>query len=384
MPDDLDAEAKRLAYQAAGLSVELTEGPSAFEGEPLADKISPLQAEWIDPWGEPFTAADACKPRPPIEYIVQGLFRRRSLNMLYGPPGSLKTMLALDLCIAVAAGQLWLPSPPDVQTTPYSTIQMPTMFIDFDNGRDELEPRIEALIKGRNLEAENFPFYYHSFPEPGFVASNKTHIGDLMNRIDKFQIGMLWIDNLGIVKGSANENLDEMIPVMNGLRTVAEKSSAMTGVLHHPNKSQGIGRRTGETIRGHSSIEASLDVGLLLERKQYSNTIDLKPAKVRGSMFYPFSATWDYVHKIGTTDLEAGTFYGAITEGDLTDDTIDAVIKAALKDGSLNQTALKNAVKELMPEIGINRIRARIERMTSAGMLIVSDGPHGSKIYQNA
>ncbi len=383
MSDDLDAEAKSLAYQAAGLSVELEEGPEAWpdEFESHDAIVSPMQTEWEDPWGEPFTAADAFKPRPPIEYIVDGIFRRRSLNMIYGPPGCLKTLLVLDLCIAVAAGRDWLPSPPDVQVVPYTTIQMPTMFVDFDNDQDELDERVEALIRGRNLVPESLPFYYYSFPEGGFNASNDVNIGDMMNRIEKYKIGMWWTDNLGIIKGGASENSDEMIPVMHNLRKVAVTTSVMSGVVHYQNKGQGFNRRTGENIRGHSSIEGSLNLGLQIERKPFSDNITIQPAKVRGNMMFPFSATWAYEHKIGTTTLESAIFYGAIPEGDLTDVTIDATIKAALKDGLLNKTSLIKAVKERMPDIGINRIRSRIERLTTGGEIIEQQGKRTERFY---
>ena len=98
-------------------------------------------------------------------------------------------------------------------------------------------------------------------------------------------------------------------------------------------------------------------------------------------MMFPFSATWAYEHKIGTTTLESAIFNGAITEGDLTDDTIDAAIKAALKDGQLNKTTLKNAVKDRMPDIGLNRIGNRIERLTAVGQLVEQQGKRTERFY---
>jgi hypothetical protein len=366
--------------------LELEEGPETWpEGDEVQDEIvTSIQTEWEDPWGEPFTAADAFKPRPPVEYLVAGLFRRPSLNMLFGPPGGMKTLLTLDLCIAVAAGMDWLPPSPDYEGgLPFTTTPTPTMFIDFDNGVDDLHEKIESLIRGRDLDPENLSFYYYSFPESGFVASNKAHIGDLMLRIQRLGIGMVWIDNLGIVKGGANENADEMIPIMNNFRYIAEKSRVVVGLVHHQNKTQGFKRRSGESIRGHSSIEASLNLALLVDREEYSDAITVKPAKVRGSMAHPFAATFAYEHQAGTSDLETAIFFGSPQKTELDEVLIDAAIKAALKEGPLNQTALKNAAKEQLSDVGINRIRGRIERMVAANKLIVSNGPRGSKVYQN-
>jgi len=359
------------------------EPPPAFEDKPENDNLIPLHFKWEDPWGEPFSSVDAFKPRPPVEYLVSGLIKRPSLNLLFGPPSAMKTLLTLDLCIAVAAGVDWLPPSPNSEGGfPFLTNSTPTMYVDFDNGKNDLHEKIEALIRGRNLEPKNLSFYYYSFPESGFVASNKAHIGDLMLRIQRHGIGMLWIDNLGIVKGAANENADEMIPVMNNFRTIAEKSRAVVGLIHHQNKSQGFNRRTGESIRGHSSIEAALNLALLVDREEFSDKITIKPAKVRGSMISPFAASFAYEHILGTSDLESAIFFGSPVNNKMDEILIDAEIKAVLKDGPLNKTTLTKTVKERMPEKGINRIRHRIERMTTANVLVMGKGEGTEKIYQ--
>lgn len=52
--------------------------------------------------------ADAYRPRPPLYYLVDGLLPAPSLSIVYGGPGSLKSMLLADLCVCVASGQPWL------------------------------------------------------------------------------------------------------------------------------------------------------------------------------------------------------------------------------------------------------------------------------------
>lgn len=364
--NELDIEAEKLAKKVAGSDIE-----------------QPLFQDWQDPWGKPYSAADAFKNRPPVQHIVSGLFKLPSLNMIYGPPGSMKTIFTLDLCISVAAGLDWLPSlPEEKDLLPFTTITTPTMFLDFDNGLDDMHERIEAIIRGHEIDPDNLPFYYYSFPKGGFIANNEVHIGDLILRIQSYGIQMLWIDNLGIIKGAASENSDEMIPVINNLRHVCEEAKIVIGLVHHQNKSQGFKRRSGESIRGHSSIEAGLNLALQVEREEGQDKINIKPAKVRGNMIYPFSAIFTYEHKPSTYELESAKFFGVPTDQALEDALIDSVIKAELKEGSMNQTKLKKAAKEQLPEIGINRIRGRLERMVAANQLVVSSGPRGSKVYQ--
>ncbi|PIP35489.1 MAG: hypothetical protein COX20_11090, partial [Desulfobacterales bacterium CG23_combo_of_CG06-09_8_20_14_all_52_9] len=55
------------------------------------------------------TLADAYKERPVLQYVVSGLFPLPSLSIVYGAPGTLKSLLLADMAICVASGNAWLP-----------------------------------------------------------------------------------------------------------------------------------------------------------------------------------------------------------------------------------------------------------------------------------
>ena len=63
-----------------------------------------------------------------------------------------------DQCVEYPLQQYWLPASSNIQIVPYATIQMLTLFVDFDYDQDELDERVEALTKGRSLEPEKNPF----------------------------------------------------------------------------------------------------------------------------------------------------------------------------------------------------------------------------------
>jgi hypothetical protein len=79
----------------------ILEPPPNFDIE-IESVLDP--AEWIDPWGEPYTLTNAFETRPPVKYLIEGLFKKPSLNMIYGAPGGLKTLLVQSLCLSVASG----------------------------------------------------------------------------------------------------------------------------------------------------------------------------------------------------------------------------------------------------------------------------------------
>lgn len=96
MSDDLDAEAKRLAYTAAGLSVELEEGPPLFEGEPQITHAAPIQKRWTV--GD---LLDAEFPEP--RWAIPGIFCE-GLSVIGGRPKVGKSWLMLQAAWSVGAG----------------------------------------------------------------------------------------------------------------------------------------------------------------------------------------------------------------------------------------------------------------------------------------
>jgi hypothetical protein len=55
---------------------------------------------------ELFTAEDAMT-MPPISFLIDGYLPKKSFSMLYGPPGSGKSFLALEMALSIAHGRQW-------------------------------------------------------------------------------------------------------------------------------------------------------------------------------------------------------------------------------------------------------------------------------------
>ncbi|MEJ2600620.1 MAG: AAA family ATPase [Anaerolineales bacterium] len=335
-----------------------------------------------DPW-QVFTLADAYQMRPPVEYIAAGLFALPSLNIVYGSPGTLKSFLLADLAISAAAGTEWLPPAPWVNgniARSIPTRQCPVMWLDFDNGRRRTHDRFGALGNSRSLATET-PLYYYSMPSPWLDASNKASIGGLSLRIQDRGVKFVIVDNLGVVSGDANENSGDMVAVMSEFRQLAEETSAAVVLIHHQRKGNGTIGRAGDSLRGHSSIEAALDLALLVEREELSDTVNIKATKVRGADVLPFSAVFTYEDR-PDGELQNAQFYGIAAEDNRSGVAIEREILLALINTAMNKTDLTKTVKGQLSEVGINRIRDRIDRMASTGKLRVSNGKNNTeKIY---
>jgi hypothetical protein len=170
-----------------------------------------------------------------------------------------------------------------------------------------------------------------------------------------------------------------MIQVMANLRRLAELTGCAVIVIHHQRK-MAVGKRgrEGDRLRGHSSIEAALDLGLLVEREEQNDRISIKSTKTRGVDVLPFSAQFAYEHKPNTVELAAARFFGvANEESEELHELYAAIIGCAKRAPGISKTKLRDAVKEQLPKKGKLLIGREIDTLADSGKLKVVEGGSG-------
>ena len=331
-----------------------------------------------------FTLEDAFQEREPTRYLVGKLLPIPSVNIWFGFAGTLKSMLLMDQAVCIAGGMDWLQPAPWKESDPtgMKTDPVPTMWLDFDQGTLLTHERFAALCRWRDIPT-HIPLYYYSMPHPWLDATDPGSIEAMILRAREWGVHNIYIDNLGVISGGADENSAEMIKVMSGLRHLSEGAEAAVNAIHHSRKSNGFNSRTGETMRGHSSIEAMIDMSFEVVREAYSDLITVKPAKMRRKDVLPFSAVWTYEDNDNDELVSAG-FFGTEAEDDQSNTAIDREINLALMGTVMNKTDLATAVKKALNDVGVNRIRNRIDRLTAAKKLIRSQGSKTEQLYRRA
>jgi len=332
---------------------------------------------WVDPWQDAWqTLADAFTPRPPTEWAVDSLIKLPSLIAWYGNPGDFKTFLLQYMFLCIAAGLPCFPEAPwksggrvFAVNNPY-----PVIWLDFDNGVDATQERFEALARALGIDPSLPNLHYVSMPSPWLVLGDPKSAGHLIRQIGKFEARVMGIENLGTTKGGARENTDEMIPVISNLRQVVNTTRSGIQFVHHETKSGALTARRGDSLRGHSSIEAAVDLALLVEREPGSDIVTVQSTKTRGVTVDPFSAAFTYTHKPGTSELETAMFYALPCENKRSPKAIEAAIKEALADNPMLKTALAKQVQAATEGIGINRIRDYIDRMIATEAIVTTPG----------
>ncbi len=331
------------------------------------------------------TMSDAYAERAPREYIIEKLLPRQSLTMPYGSPGGLKTMLVMDMAMSVLAGEPFLQAMPGIErASPFETQKTAVMWIDVDNGERRSLDRMKAMGKAHNLP-DDAPFYFVSFPTPPFIASNDESVDFIIDSVLMGEVGLVVFDNLGTISGGADENSNQMVGVMSGLRRVAERGNCAVVVIHHRNKGNGLVTRKGNALRGHSSIEGALDLAFLIEREEGEDVITIQSTKTRDIPVWPFEAMWTYKQD-EAGELTSGRFWGLgrPEKDDADRPAKDRAYEAILIDlGPGDVLAQSAIVTKLKPvKIGRNATLTALAQMEREKLVGVSRGDRNAKLYK--
>lgn len=217
------------------------------------------------------SAAEALAPPPVLDWCVEGLFTRPSLNILVGDAGSKKTYLALDLAVCVALGKPWLGRP--VKPTP-------ALFIDEEAGLSRIWARLHSVLHSHKAGPQT-PLHYSSLS--GFDLRSWDDCLTIIQEAQTLGVGFIVIDALANVMHGGDENaVPSVQPVLLNLRRLSESTQAAVLVLHHNNKN-GI-------FRGSSSISAAVDLMLAVESDPGDTLIRLSCLKARDLAPAPFNA----------------------------------------------------------------------------------------------
>jgi hypothetical protein len=185
---------------------------------------------------------------PPVRWRVRGVLPADGLAAVYGPPGSGKSFLALDLLGAVAEGRDWF----DHRTDP-----APVVYVALE-GEAGMAQRVQAYRSryGRTPAGMRFIAQPFALLEPGDVAELAEAI-----RAAGGAGGIVAIDTLNRASPGADENDSrDMGRVIEGAKLLQAALGGLVLLVHHSGKDAARG------LRGHSSLLAALDAAVEVAR----------------------------------------------------------------------------------------------------------------------
>lgn len=143
---------------------------------------------------EPSVEISSDAPVPPMEYLIEPILPLKEITVLFGEGGSLKSYLAMILCIGAKLGDKW----PEIRALglwpPSQENLCQTLWLDYETDQSTFTRRLSYLQKGHELQPLSLRYLRCSIP--------------LMNDLDTIAkevrdhgIGLVVVDSMGMAAG---------------------------------------------------------------------------------------------------------------------------------------------------------------------------------------
>lgn len=195
-----------------------------------------------------FLTADQLRVLPPLKWRVQGVLPTTGLATIFGPSGSGKSFLLLDLMVAVAEGREWFTR----KTEPCRILCL------------VLEGKAGFLQRIRAWEKHNGRPYPDqvNFMMEDFGLNANDDVTDLEAAILAANgFDLILIDTLNRAAPNADENSSAaMSQLISAAGKLQAAISGLVILVHHTGKDESRG------LRGHSSLFAAMDAVIEVKR----------------------------------------------------------------------------------------------------------------------
>ncbi len=213
------------------------------------------------------TSLEDLDNEPELEYLIDDILIKDTVNMLTGYAGIGKTFLALDICKSILQDiPLW---GMDVNSTG------PILWINEDMNNKLLKNRIKRM----GFMNHKLPFHFFNFQV--FNINEDKCMNEFIEIVKNIKPDLVIFDCLRRVHNANENSSEEMAATMGNFRKIANLGTTVL-MLHHSTKGNGNDKYKS---RGSGDITAAIDQELYIEEK--NDFIILKSLKSRFPAIQP-------------------------------------------------------------------------------------------------
>lgn len=214
-----------------------------------------------------YAPLDLTKRPPEPKWLVKGLISRGDLNLLSGPPGLGKSMLAMGLSVAVAEGHETF-----LGHELSGVLGGRVLYVDQENPDDVIFHRLKRL----GLTTAGMSKIRYLWNQ-GIRLDRNPHM--FQEEAQDFEPTLIVLDSLTRAHTQDENSAGAIAALFNdGIQPLARDTGAAVIIIHHDNK--------GGTPRGSIDIQAAVDGGLQVRSAGEDNPgkFILKQIKSRRSL----------------------------------------------------------------------------------------------------
>jgi hypothetical protein len=195
-----------------------------------------------------FLTTDQLQSLPKTTWRVKGLFPDKGLASIYGPSGSGKSFLALDLMAAIVLGTSFYGG---------KTNTCPVVYVALE-GTGGIARRIEAYEKHHNIKLPNT---FRIVTDMLSLFNSEAKIFAAAVKEAGLDVGVIVIDTLAQSAPGMDENSSaDMGQIISNAQLLQRETNGLVVLIHHTGKDASRG------ARGHSSLFAALDAAIEVKR----------------------------------------------------------------------------------------------------------------------
>lgn len=203
----------------------------------------------------------------PIDWQVKGFLETDSMGLIYGPPKTGKSFIAIDWACCIATGTPWNGR----------KVKQGAVFYLAGEGHNGLSRRFAAwsLSKGITLKGAPLAVSNKAAPLTEYGAADKVlQAIDHLAKATGQDPAVIVVDTLARNFGADENSTEDMNTFVRHLDEIRAHWKCTVLVVHHTGKDKGRG------ARGNSALTGAIDAGYMIDRDELGN-VNLEPTEMK-------------------------------------------------------------------------------------------------------
>lgn len=338
--------------------------------EPEPEPTSPAPEVILEPASTFLARASSAE-----EWLVPGLVPTGGLAMFHGRPRSMKSLAALEVCVACSLGEAPFALP---QFKPARPLRVG--YISEEDGRNLIAPRLAWMLCGRGMSEAPAGLFLSA--RRGLLLEDAESQARIRGAVDALELELLWLDTARALAPSVDQGPADAARAVRFLRELlAETSLRGLALVHHDVKPSrdGLDTRARAERSSGGALLAAVDCPVGFERLSERAALAVADRYKVGSQPAPFKVEFqsataegeafrEWVRAIGTDTDERAEALARVGP---------AVLKALEEAGEwLNTAALVEAAGARRADV-----IAVLGRLVDAQRVSWRPGPRGAREY---